>query len=262
MSEIVEGGAPPPARARLSRLAVAAAAVGIAAWVMLGVSGPGTRAELWDFRAGFRLMTWGAYLGIAAVVLGIVAAAVARPGAARRGFGVALIGVLLGATALALPWSLRRTARSVPPIHDITTDVANPPEFVAVAPLREDAPNPVAYEGDSIAALQQAAYPDVGPVMLALPPDSAFALALATAEGMGWEMVAVDRAAGRIEATAVTTWFGFLDDVVIRVSPASGISRVDVRSKSRVGRSDVGANAKRIRRYTRDLRERAGDDAA
>jgi hypothetical protein len=230
MSESMDGAQPPPPRARISRLAVAAALVGIAAWVMLGVSGPGTRAEFWDFRAGFRLMTWGAYLGIAAVVLGIVAAAVARPGAARRGFGVALIGVLLGVTAFALPWSFRRTARSLPPIHDITTDAANPPEFVAVAPLREDAPNPVAYEGDSIAALQQAAYPDVGPVMLALPQDSAFAVALAAAEEMGWEMVATDRQAGRIEATAVTPWFGFLARECTSTTTTPPTSRASARS--------------------------------
>ena len=82
----------------------------------------------------------------------------------------------------------------------------------------------------------------------------AFSLALRTARGMGWELVDQNRREGRIEATATTPWFGFKDDVVIRVSSASGISRVDVRSKSRVGRGDVGANAGRVRAYLAALR--------
>ena len=157
--------------------------------------------------------------------------------------------------AFLLPWSWRRDARQYPGIHDITTDVQNPPAFVAIVPLRADASNPVEYAGDSVAQVQREAYPDIQPLMLAMPVDSAFTLAVLAAREMGWEMVDQDRRQGRIEATATTPWMGFKDDVVIRVSSASGIARVDVRSKSRVGRGDVGANARRIRQYLQRLRE-------
>jgi len=87
------------------------------------------------------------------------------------------------------------------------------------------------------------------------PPDRAFDLALAALHEMGWDLVAADATAGRIEATDTTFWFGFKDDVVIRVRPADGGSRVDVRSLSRVGVGDVGTNAKRIRAYLDVLTE-------
>lgn len=235
---------------RRTPLALAALALALIALLLLFLSGPGTRFGMWDFRTGFTLMTWGAYAGIAAVVLGLAALALSR----GRGRVIAAVALVLGGLAFFLPWNMRRGAMEYPPIHDITTDTRTPPVFVAVAPLRQDAPNPVEYEGDSIAAQQAAAYPDIRPLMMAMPVDSAFSLAVRTAREMGWELVDQDRRDGRIEATATTPWFGFKDDVVIRVSSASGISRVDVRSKSRVGRGDVGANAKRIRAYLDRLR--------
>jgi uncharacterized protein (DUF1499 family) len=148
-----------------------------------------------------------------------------------------------------IPWSWKARAESVPPIHDITTDLADPPAFEAILPLRRDAPNPSEYGGDSIATQQRAGYPDLGPLTLDAPPDAAFLRALEAARDMGWEIVESDPQRGRIEATATTLWFGFQDDVVVRVRPAPEGSRVDVRSVSRVGRSDVGTNASRIREY-------------
>lgn len=235
---------------RRTPLALAALAVALIALLLLFLSGPGTRFGMWDFRTGFQLLRYGAYAGIAAAVLGLIALMLTR----GRGRVIAAVALLMGALAWFLPWNLRRGAMEYPPIHDITTDTRNPPVFVAVAPLRQDAPNPVEYQGDSIAAQQRQAYPDIRPMMMAMPVDSAFSLALRTAREMGWELVDQNRREGRIEATATTSWFGFKDDVVIRVTSASGISRVDVRSKSRVGRGDVGANAKRIREYLDALR--------
>jgi len=137
----------------------------------------------------------------------------------------------------------------VPPIHDISTDLEHPPQFVAVLPLRAGAPNPAVYGGPEVAAAQREGYPDLHSLVVHLAPGAAFARALASARAMGWTMVAADSAAGRIEATATTRWFGFKDDVVIRVEPDPAGSRVDVRSVSRVGQSDVGTNARRIRTY-------------
>jgi uncharacterized protein (DUF1499 family) len=235
---------------RRTPLALAALALALLAVLLLFVSGPGTRFGMWDFRTGFQLMRWAAYAGVAAALLALAALALSR----GRGRVIAAVALLLGVIAWFLPWNMRRSAGEYPPIHDITTDTRNPPVFVAVAPLREGAPNPVEYEGDSIAAQQTKAYPDIRPLMMAMPVDSAFSLAVRTVREMGWELVDQNRRDGRIEATATTPWFGFKDDVVIRISSASGISRVDVRSKSRVGRGDLGANAKRIRDFVERLR--------
>ncbi len=142
----------------------------------------------------------------------------------------------------------------MPRIHDITTDTAHPPEFVATLPLRAGAPNPPGYDGKEVAELQRKAYPDIRPLELPVPPQQAFSKALAAAEAMGWEIVAQDPAAGRIEAVATTLWFDFKDDVVIRVAEAGRGSRIDIRSKSRVGRSDIGTNARRIRAYLERLK--------
>ncbi len=231
-------------RSRLPAVALGAAALAVA---MLAVAGPLTRAGVWHFRSGFTAMRYGAYLAHAALVLALASLVAVRP--ARRALPAALAAVLLAAVAIVVPFRQMQAARRVPPIHDITTDLEDPPAFVAVLPLRAGAPNKAEYGGDSVAAQQRSGYPDLGPLRLAVPPAAAFARAAAAARTMGWEMVAADSAAGRVEATATTRWFGFKDDVVVRVRPDGAGSRVDVRSVSRVGGSDVGANAARIRAY-------------
>ena len=235
------------------KLRATAVAVSLLALLLLLVAGPGTRAGAWDFRAGFSLVRWAAYLGMAGVALSLAALAATRP--RGRALGVLLLALVAAAGTVYLPWRLVGQARRLPPIHDVTTDLQDPPAFVAVLPLRADAPNPATYGGDSVAAQQRQGYPDLGPLRLALPPAAAHARALAAARAMGWEIVAADAAAGRIEATATTRWFGFRDDVVVRLRPEGAGTRVDLRSVSRVGGSDVGANAARIRAYLERLRE-------
>jgi uncharacterized protein (DUF1499 family) len=165
----------------------------------------------------------------------------------------ALVGLALAVFLVATVASWWTVAKRVPMIHDITTDTENPPSFVAILPLRQTASNPAQYGGQEIAALQHRAYPDIRPVVLPVPPNEAFKHALATARDVGWQVVDANEAQGRIEATATTTWFHFKDDVVIRVAALNGRSRVDVRSVSRVGRSDLGTNARRIRAYVKAL---------
>ena len=229
---------------KLRALAMIAAAVAI---LLLVAAGPGTRAGLWDFRTGLGLIRWAAYVGLAGAVLALSALAVTRPRGA--GLWILLTALVVAGAAVVLPWRWSQQAKRVPPIHDITTDTQDPPEFVAVLPQRTGAANPAAYGGDSVAVLQRQAYPDIRPLHLAVPPNMAFARALATARAMGWEIVAADTSAGRIEATATTRWFGFKDDVVIRIRPEAEGSRVDVRSVSRVGKSDLGTNAARVRSF-------------
>jgi uncharacterized protein (DUF1499 family) len=171
-----------------------------------------------------------------------------RPRETRRGILLAAISLLAGVVVLGMLGRFRLGSPK-PPIHDITTDTQEPPEYVAVLPLRVTVPNTTEYGGEKIASQQRAAYPDLQPLVLNVPPHEAFDRAHATVREMGWELVAADATAGRIEATDTTFWFGFKDDVVIRVRPADGGSRVDVRSLSRVGVGDAGTNAKRIRAY-------------
>lgn len=225
----------------------------LVAGLLLLAAGPGYRFGLWHFRVSFELMRWAAWLGIAAAVLAVVAAGLRLK--QRRPIFWCLFALVAGAASAFVPWQQLRTARSVPPIHDITTDTEHPPEFVAMPSRRGEGANPLEYGGTELAAQQKSAYPDLAPLALAEPRDQAFARALAAARDLGWEIVDADAAAGRIEATDTTFWFGFKDDVVIRITAAESSSRVDVRSVSRVGKSDVGANARRIRRYLAVLRE-------
>jgi uncharacterized protein (DUF1499 family) len=239
----------------------------------------GTRFGWWDFRGGFAILRWGAYFalgGMLAALLGLALKAAAKaPGGAKRGVAALLLGAVpvavLAGNAPILAFIGMGTS-PYPPVHDITTDTLNPPAFVAVVPLRQasGAMNPPGYEcppppadgsrprpcgsGATAAAAQANAYPDIQPIMLDAAPPQAFDRALAAARAQGWEIVASVPEEGRIEATATTFWFGFKDDVVIRVAAAEGGgSRLDIRSKSRVGLGDVGANAKRIRAWTAAL---------
>lgn len=197
----------------------------VSALLVLLASGPGARLGLWDWRLGLGLLRYAAYLGIAAAAVSLVGLLIPR----TRGKTLVLA-LVLGLVGLAPPLVFQRQAGAVPPINDITTETGN------------------------ASKAQRDAYPDIQPITLAEPPQKAFERALAAAQAMGWEIVARDPAAGRIEAVDTTFWFGFKDDVVVRVAAApAGGSRIDVRSKSRVGRGDAGTNARRIRGFRERL---------
>ncbi len=247
------GGGTASPRDPWAYLAAAGLLVAVAAAVAELLAGPGTRIGWWPFPTGFAILRWAAYGGIAAAAMSVGAGLAARGGPGRRGVPVAVVGLLVGLATAGVPWSYLRCAKAVPPIHDITTDTENPPRFVALVPLRRNAPNGPEYGGPEVAAKQRAAYPDVRPALLGVPPGEAFDRALAAARAMRWTIAAADRADGRIEATATTFWFGFKDDVVVRVAPSGAGSRVDARSVSRVGIGDLGANARRIRKYLKTL---------
>jgi len=135
---------------------------------------------------------------------------------------------------------------AVPPIHNITTDIADPPQFSAIVALRPEGTNPLDYDAEALGPQQQSAYPDGQPLTLATPGPQTLQAVVGALGDMGLEIVAVDEDAGTVEATDTTFWFGFKDDVVVRVMPAPPGSVVDVRSVSRVGQSDLGKNAQRI----------------
>jgi uncharacterized protein (DUF1499 family) len=223
--------------------------ISIIAVALLLASGPGVRFGLWPFNIGLILLGVAGLLGLAAVIAAIVGLCMPRV----RSIGL-VVALAIGAAAAVPPVSGLVRARSVPPIHDLSTDTENPPEFVAVLKLRVGAPNPPGYAGEEVAEQQRKAYPDLQPLFLGVSPATAFARARAAAEAMRWEVVAADPAARRIEAVATTFWFGFKDDIVVRITPAGAGSRIDVRSKSRVGVSDLGTNAQRLRTYLQRLK--------
>lgn len=225
----------------LVSIAAIAAAIG---------AGAGTRLGWWEFSQGFRILNWAAYFGVAGTLLSLAGAILSRPGGRSRGLLPSIAGILLGAIAFGVPASYYYTAMRVPRIHDITTDTANPPKFQFVLDLRKGAPNSPEYGGPEIAAQQREAYPDIRPLEADIPPAKAYEKALDVAVKMGWQIVNGNGREGRIEATDTTRWFGFKDDIVIRITPTSeNRSRLDIRSASRVGISDVGANACRIRAF-------------
>ncbi|MGE5189281.1 MAG: DUF1499 domain-containing protein [Gemmatimonadota bacterium] len=235
------------------RVAAAGLLAALAAAAADFSAGPGTRMGWWPFRTGFDILRWAALGGLAGAAVSFAAGLATRSGPGRRGLRVAAAGLLVGLSAAGVPWSYGRLAKAVPAIHDITTDTEHPPEFVALLAARREAPNGAAYGGPGVAAKQRAAYPAIRPALLGIPPGEAFDRALAAARKAGWRIAAADRADGRIEATATTFWFGFKDDVVVRIAPDGSGSRVDVRSVSRVGKSDLGTNARRIREYLKAL---------
>lgn len=217
------------------------------------LSGFGSRWEWWRYVTGFAILRWAAYTGLAAAALSFAGGVVFRPGRLQRGTSFSVAGIVIGLTVAGIPWSWLHTAQRVPHIHDITTDTENPPRLVSVLPFRKNAQNSIEYGGPEIAAQQHSAYPDIVPLMLPIQPAQAFERALAAARHRGWMIVDANPAEGHIEATATTFWFGFKDDVVIRIVPVPDGSRLDMRSVSRVGVSDVGTNAARIRSYLKEL---------
>jgi uncharacterized protein (DUF1499 family) len=134
-------------------------------------------------------------------------------------------------------------------IHNISTDLVNPPRFSDPLALRGADSNPVAFTAE-IAAIQAKAFPELAPIITELQPAKAFQRALTTAREMDWQIHSEQPEVGHIEATDSSFWFGFKDDIAIRVTPHTGGSQLDLHSVSRVGKGDLGANAKRIMRFS------------
>jgi uncharacterized protein (DUF1499 family) len=226
--------------------------------VVLGVGYAHRTGEV-SVQNGFQVLRWAAYVALIGAVLGIVAIVRSATGARKRGWGQGLLAVIIGLGFVSVPaYYYFVVLPSVPRIHDITTDTQNPPAFVAVAPLRAGYPNPPAYDGPDAAAAQKQAYPDIAPLIVSKPPADVFAAAMDVTQAMGLDIVNATPAEGRIEASKRSLFFGFVDDVVIRLQPDGAGTRIDVRSKSREGRSDFGVNAARIRKILSLLKAKVG----
>lgn len=146
-----------------------------------------------------------------------------------------------------------------PRIYDITTDTRDPPRYRVVFSLRGEGDHSPEYGGEAVAAQQRGAeiYRDIRPLYLEMPLQRAIELAAQVVGDLGWKLVALEPQNGHLEAVARSAWLGLAGDVVVRIKSVDGGTRVDVRSSSRVGASDLGANARRIRRFLEELGARA-----
>lgn len=268
-------------RTMLARVALILSLL-VPVWFMAAALG--TKFGLWSWRTGLGVMIiqWGPRILIGTAILGLVALVIALARAPRRGWQAALIALLIPALGLGYLFWIRGQSADIPPIHDVATNIDDPPTYSpALLAVRDgEGANPVAqlsapitslpaYQGPRFAALEgkslgqigREAYPEVRTLTVAAPPADAFAAAQAEVEAQGWTLVGAEPASGAIEATAETFWFGFKDDVAVRVRPApGGGSLIDMRSTSRVGLSDLGANAERIEDYLDDVEDRLGED--
>lgn len=211
------------------------------------IAGLGSRWGWWSFTTGLAMLKIFAYGCVVAAVLSLIGLTWAGLSGSRIGFALALVGLVASLAVTGTLWMWKTKAQSLPLIHDISTDTGNPPMFNAILQIRKDAPNPAEYGGPDIAAKQRTGYPDIVPLVLPVAPGTAFQKALSEAINMDWEIIDANQEKGHIEAIDTTYWFGFKDDIVVRITPEKSGSRVDVRSVSRVGLSDMGTNAKRVR---------------
>jgi hypothetical protein len=184
-----------------------------------------------------------------------------------RGLGLAVTALAIGLMILAYPAYLAALFYRLPAVNDITTDPVDPPRFEAITKLRPRGANPVAYPGPAAMRLQRAAYPDIEPLLVSVPPLEAYDAALAVITKRKWRIVDLrppqtGRREGRIEAVARTPIMGFRDDIVLRVRAAEDGARIDMRSASRYGQHDFGANASRLRSLSSDIDDVAGAEKA
>lgn len=262
-----DSSAPQKIRLAATILAVLALLAGLAIGLMAFGASLGVWLGLWDFRRGFDLLRTANENGMTVAMVCLAATVVIFVLAKRFNLqnGVLLSSLAaIGTIFAALAWYVPETYRPaegvvIPPIHDITTDTAAPPQFVDVLALRGPGTNTVVYgtgpnmTPERLAELQTEAYPDIQPLVISASQEDVFNRALDAVQKLGWEVVAVAPDDGRIEATDTTFWFRFKDDVVIIVSETPEGAVVNARSVSRVGVSDVGKNAERLRRFFAEL---------
>ncbi len=229
---------------RLAQLAIIVAGISLSLYVgsillvQLGAVSP---------LAGFQLHMLGAVIGPVALLIGLFALFTTRPASGRAGRGLALGAACIGALMLVLVLATAGPSAGVPPINDITTAPDDPPAFVVLTREEANVERDMGYPGEEFASQQRAGYPDLAPIEVTTSVADTLDRVKASMEEFGWDVVHVDADAGRIEAMDVSRLFLFVDDIVVRVRPKENGAMVDVRSKSRDGKSDLGANAARIR---------------
>lgn len=216
----------------------------------------GTKIELWHFRSAFALLTGLSVTG--AVLLAIVGfgliASINRGNQTAKHSATAAVLILI--LPMAYVFSNVYKATSLPVIHDISTDLTNPPAFVHAQSIRGEVENTLEWDPQT-AELQKQAYSDIQSIYLAVPVTKAWGLVEQAMMRLPWELTYHSQSLGVFEATSTSFWFGFVDDIIIRVQADGDKSKIDIRSVSRVGKSDLGKNAQRIRFFRQALLELA-----
>lgn len=233
-----------------TRLGWIASVLGLASILLLMVSAYGYRQDWWPVLRALDVATWGAWAALAGTLMAL-ASLVIWARRRRGGFVAALVALVLSLPVLTMAVGWEYATRTTPPINDVSTDTEDPPVFWFTA-------TPTDYPAKN-AEPQRAAYPEVRPLYLALSFDDAFAAALALVEECGWEVLSADAAESQIEAIATSRLYGFEDEVAVRVTETDAGVRIDMRSRSRLGQIDRGANARRIESFLSDLEERVGN---
>jgi uncharacterized protein (DUF1499 family) len=229
------------------RLSLAASSVAVVGLAVLGAAGPAYRLGV-PLASAFSMVRWGAYVALGGAAVSLAAVLWSRR---KRRTGPAVmagVGVIAGVLTAAVGYGWLRQAQGAPPLHDVTTDLENPPAFDALLAKRPAGSNPLTRSRE-VDQLQRQHYADLMPLTVAQPPRLVFDRARLVAENQGWNIVSSDPDNGRLEATDSTWWFGFTDDIVVRLTPWGTATRVDVRSVARHGLTDTGTNARRIRRF-------------
>ena len=250
---------PTSAPARVGRtLGRHALFAGVLCALAAALAGPAYRVEALPLNVALQSVRWAGTIALGAAAVALLAVLLTLGSGARsRWRRRARWALVLNVAVAAWPLYMFYLLQTEPHLHDITTDSANPPAFEAVVPLRRGAKNPIDYDR-ATAAPQRQGYPDIAPLELSLAPAVAFDNAERAARAMGWQVVAAAPDKLRLEAIDTTLLFGFKDDIVVRVTPKGGGSVVDVRSLSRVGESDFGANARRVRAYLKRVATASG----
>jgi uncharacterized protein (DUF1499 family) len=223
----------------------------IVALLLLAAGPVGWRAGWWGYQFAFMtLMPYAFGTGVAAIAISALALLASVGVGARRGVVIAALGLLIGGSAAYFPWRASQMSGTYPRMHDITTDFADPPSFEFAAAGRAAEYGASAdYPGADTAALQRKFYPGIEPARLAATPGQAFDRVMAVVKAKRWGIVRADRDAGIIDAYDRSFWFGFTDDIAIRVTESDRGSRIDIRSGARQGRGDYGVNAARVRDF-------------
>jgi len=245
-----------PEQRSFSRVAIAAFLLSVITAFLFLFSGYGYQFDIWSLGTAFAVLRNAAYATFGLILINLLAIYLARPGTGKKGLGFGITGMILTLAVITTALYWQSEAQKYPPIHDLTTDIANPPEFEEIVPLRSDAPNPHEYQGGETTEMQREFYTDLQSLELNKSPETIFETAVSLIESRGWTLVSADRENLKIEATEKLPWFGFKDDVVIRLKAENdNMTLVDMRSKSRIGRSDLGLNAYRIQQFLGDLQK-------
>ncbi|MGV2988310.1 DUF1499 domain-containing protein [Vibrio sp. E150_011] len=238
--------------ARTSHIGTLLLIIAFSALLAVAVMIFGAHLDLWDPIVGFGYIR--SYLnpiGLSLLGLSCISLIYHAVSTNRVGLFKSLIATIVGLALIApMIQGIIKPSKRAPAIHDITTNTDNPPEFIVLDDTREGAKNSLIYKGEAVAAIQKKAYPHIKSIQSNLSAVDAYEKALGVAKDKGWEIVAKEPETFRFEATDITTFFGFMDDVVVQITPLNTGSHIDIRSVSRIGRSDKGVNAARIVDFT------------